>query len=241
MAQLSAWFLPLVPPVVYNTHTEQNTFLKAKVKWRLGKLPVEENCDIHSAACLDSNWRSVLNLETTALTSAFAKTTRLAGIMSGSRGSSENHKTRHSDPTRCSAVQSSGDNVASLTGCGIWPQWADRDWEQYLGYETAGFNFLFEWDLIFKVNGISGKENNFFYFFFFLSNCRLFSKNPNGKEDIYCISCLFWFFSIPEDWSQEKRLWLLSNIPKNTTVAAVCGWRRRKNLARKVWGGCANQ
>lgn len=94
------WELMGIDMLVYNTHNKQNTFLKATVNWWLGKLPVEENCDIHSAACLDSNWRSVLNLETTALTSAFARTTCLAGIMSGSRGSSEDHKTRHTDQTR---------------------------------------------------------------------------------------------------------------------------------------------
>lgn len=95
-----------IDTLVYHTHTKQNTFFKATVNWWLGKLPVEENCDIHSAACLDSKWRSVLNLETTALTSAFTKTTCLAGIVSGRRGSSEDHKTRHKDWAReiCGAV-----------------------------------------------------------------------------------------------------------------------------------------
>lgn len=64
-----------------------------------------------------------------------------------------------------------------------------------------------------------------------------FQRIQMAEEDIRYLGRLFWFFLIPEDWSQEKRLRLVSNIPKNMAVAAVCGWRRRK----KVRGGCANQ
>lgn len=93
------WQVSLCMFIILTSSRTLNFFSMATVNWCLGKQPVEQNFDIHSAACLDSKWRSVLNLEITALTSAFAKTTCLAGIMSGSRGSPENHKTQRTDQT----------------------------------------------------------------------------------------------------------------------------------------------
>lgn len=40
-----------------------------------------------------------------------------------------------------------------------------------------------------------------------------FQRIQMAEDDIRYLGRLFWFFLIPDDWSQEKRLRLVSNIP----------------------------